>query len=132
MVFLMLLLIFVVLIIVSLVVFRVIAPPDMAYIISGLKKRIIIGKSSIRIPILERLDKLNLRVMSVDVKTGGYVPTNDYMNVKVDGIVKIQIPKDLEMIEKAAQNFLNQKEDYIVLAVQDVLEGNMRERSWVK
>lgn len=127
MVFLILCLIVVVLAIVSLVVFRVIAPPDMAYIISGLKKRIIIGKSSIRIPILERLDKLNLRVMSVDVKTGGYVPTNDYMNVKVDGIVKIQIPKDLEMIEKAAQNFLNQKEDYIVLAVQDVLEGNMRE-----
>ena len=34
------------------------APPDTAYIISGLRKKIIIGKSSIKIPFLERLDKL--------------------------------------------------------------------------
>ena len=39
------------------------APPDMAYIISGIKKKskIVIGKASIRIPFFERLDKLNLR-----------------------------------------------------------------------
>lgn len=38
------------------------APPDMAYIISGFKKKskIVIGKASIRIPFFERLDKLNL------------------------------------------------------------------------
>ena len=32
------------------------APPDTAFIISGLRKKIIIGKASIKIPILERLD----------------------------------------------------------------------------
>ena len=39
------------------------APPDMAYIISGVKKKskVVIGKASIRIPFFERLDKLNLR-----------------------------------------------------------------------
>lgn len=115
------------LIIIVTVVFRVIAPPDMAYIISGMKKRVIIGKSAIRIPVLERIDKVSLRVMSVDVKTGDSVPTNDYINVKVDGIVKIQVPKDDEMIDRAAQNFLNADSDYIIMAVQDVLEGNMRE-----
>lgn len=38
------------------------APPDMAYIISGVKKKskVVIGKASIRIPFFERLDKLNL------------------------------------------------------------------------
>lgn len=114
-------------VIILMLVFRVIAPPDVAYIISGSKKRVVIGKATVRIPILERLDKLSLRVMSVDVKTGDFVPTNDYMNVKVDGIVKIQVPKTEEMIEKASQNFLNADEDYIICAVQDVLEGNMRE-----
>lgn len=109
--------IIVVLAIVGMLVFRVIAPPDMAYIISGSKKRVIIGKASVRIPILERLDKLSLKVMSVDVKTGDFVPTNDYMNLKVDGIVKIQVPKDDEMIERAAQNFLNADESYIINAV---------------
>ncbi len=108
-------------------IFRVIAPPDMAYIISGRKKRVIVGKATVRIPIIERLDKLSLRVMSVDVKTGDFVPTNDYMNVKVDGIVKIKIPNTEEMIDRAAQNFLNAGDDYIIESVQEVLEGNMRE-----
>ena len=37
------------------------APPDTAYIISGFRKpRILIGKAGIRIPFLERLDKLSL------------------------------------------------------------------------
>lgn len=108
--------------------FRIeIAPPDMAYIISGKKRRVLIGGMGIRVPLLERMDKLSLRVMSVDVKTGDFVPTNDYINVKVDGIVKIQIPNDKGMIDRAAQNFLNAPEEYIISAVQDVLEGNMRE-----
>ena len=33
------------------------APPDMAYIISGLKRRTVIGGANFRIPFLERLDK---------------------------------------------------------------------------
>lgn len=40
------------------------APPDTAYIITGLgKRRILIGKAGIRLPFIERLDKLSLRVM---------------------------------------------------------------------
>ena len=52
------------------------APPDTAYIISGLgKKRILIGKAGWRVPFFERVDKLSLRVMQVDVKTSEAVPT---------------------------------------------------------
>ena len=41
------------------------APPDTAFIISGLgKKRILIGKAGWRIPFLERVDKLSLQVMT--------------------------------------------------------------------
>ena len=55
------------------------APPDQAYIISGLRKnsRILIGQAGIRIPFLERLDKLYLGQMTVDIKTEQSVPTND-------------------------------------------------------
>lgn len=105
--------------IIILVTCRRVAPPDMAYIVSGLKKRVVIGRATVKLPILERLDKLSLRVMSVDVKTGDFVPTFDYMNVKVDGIVKVQVPSEHEMIEKASRNFLNQSEDYIVGAITD-------------
>ena len=50
------------------------APPDKAFIISGLRRKVVVGRSAIRIPFLERLDKLSLKVMSVDVKTGTAVP----------------------------------------------------------
>ena len=47
------------------------APPDKAYIISGLRKnpRILIGRAGIKIPILERVDVLYLGQMTVDIKT---------------------------------------------------------------
>ena len=62
------------------------APPDMAFIISGIKKKskVVIGKASIRIPFFERLDKLNLRLIPIDVKTSNAVPTADYININVD------------------------------------------------
>ena len=65
------------------------APPDMAYIISGVKKKskVVIGKASIRIPFFERLDKLNLRLIPIDVKTSNAVPTADYININVDATV---------------------------------------------
>ena len=57
------------------------SPPDTAYIISGFRKpRILIGKAGIRIPFLERLDKLSLKMFSVDVKTTDYVPNAEYIN----------------------------------------------------
>ena len=62
------------------------APPDTAYIITGLtRRRILIGRAGFRIPFFERLDKLSLRVMQVDVKTSEAVPTNEFINVTVDG-----------------------------------------------
>lgn len=103
------------------------APPDEAFIISGFRNKTIIGKSSIRIPFLERVDKLNLNVMTVDVKTEDYVPTHDFINVKVDAVVKIQITDDEDMLELAAKNFLNKSNEYIIDQVTDVLEGNLRE-----
>ena len=60
------------------------APPDVAYIISGIKKepRILVGKAGIKIPFFERLDKLALGAIQIDVKTGSAVPTAEYINVK--------------------------------------------------
>lgn len=67
------------------------APPDEAYIISGLRKKVLIGKAGIKIPFLERLDKLSLKLISVDVKTATSVPTADYINVRVDSVVNVKI-----------------------------------------
>ena len=104
------------------------APPDTAYIISGLgKPRILIGKAGIRIPFFERMDKLSLKMFSVDVKTTDFVPNAEYINVKVDATVKIRIGQSTEMMTLASKFFLNEGEEMIIRRVQDTLEGNMRE-----
>ena len=103
------------------------APPDEAYIVSGLKKRVLIGRAGVKIPFLERLDKLSLKLISVDVKTATSVPTADYINVRVDSVVNIKISDKPEMIALAAQNFLNQDSKYICGVAREVLEGNVRE-----
>lgn len=103
------------------------APPDKAYIISGLRNKTIIGQSSIRIPYLERYDILDLSLVPIDVKTKSKVPTLDYININVDGIANVKISTDPELLPIAAQNFLNKDRDYLRQVVQEILEGNMRE-----
>ena len=105
------------------------APPNVAYIISGWTKepRILKGQGGIRIPFLERIDNLYLGQMSVDIKTGQPVPTNDFINVTVDAVAKVQVERTPEGIRLAAKNFLNRTPEQIAGDLRDSLEGNMRE-----
>ena len=104
------------------------APPDTAYVISGLgKKRILIGKAGWRVPFFERVDKLSLRVMQVDVKTTEAVPTNEFINVSVDGVANIKISSDPELLKRAAEALLGMRQQELISLVTQVLEGNMRE-----
>lgn len=105
------------------------APTDKAFVISGLSKnpKFVIGHSAVKIPFLQRVDKLELKMISVDVKTKESVPTNEYINVMIDSAVKLKVGTDPAFLKKAAENFLNKNEDYIKESVVDVLEGNIRE-----
>ena len=103
------------------------APPDKAFIISGLRKRTLIGRAGFRIPFLERLDMVTLELIQVDVKTKQKVPNKDFINVNVDAVVNIKVSRDPEMLALAAMNFLNATPQYISDNAKEVLEGNMRE-----
>lgn len=103
------------------------APPDTAFLISGLRKKTIIGKASIRIPFLERIDKVSLKLIPIDVKTSSAVPTADYINIRVDAVVNVKVSDSPEKLKLAAQNFLNRDSQYIASVAREVLEGNMRE-----
>lgn len=105
------------------------APPQIAYIISGLSKqpRTYIGKGGIRIPFFERLDKVFLGQVTVDVKTSRSVPTNDFINVREDAVTKLRVIPSPEGIRLAAKNFINMDDKKMAEQVQDSLEGNMRE-----
>lgn len=103
-------------------------PPDMVYLISGLRKeaRVITGKATIRIPFLERVDKIPLKLIQIDVRANK-VPTNDFINVDVDAVANVRISTKPELIKIAAKHFLNQGTAEIASNVQQILEGNMRE-----
>ena len=105
------------------------APPDVAFIISGVRKkpRVLVGKAGVRIPFFERVDKLALGAIQIDVKTKSSIPTAEYINVKVDSTVAVRVGKDPDMIALAAQNFLNVNRDTIATKINDLLEGNIRE-----
>ena len=118
------------------------APPDVAYIISGLRKtpKVLIGRAGIKIPFLERKDFLIVKQISIDVKTNGFIPTYDFIGVDIDAVCKVRIITDdivtigegeqerkIRGIDIAAKNFLNMKEEQIASALVDSLQGNMRE-----
>lgn len=105
------------------------APPSVAFLISGLSKepRVLIGKGGFRIPFFERIDKVFLGQMSVDIKTSVAVPTKDFINVNVDAVAKVRVIPNQEGIRLAGKNFLNMNQSDIQNQLKDSLEGNMRE-----
>ncbi|SEF68092.1 flotillin [Eubacterium ruminantium] len=105
------------------------APPDKAYIISGLRRtpKILIGRAGLKLPFFERKDELLIKQISIDIKTGDYVPTLDFIGVNIDAVAKVKIRTDSEGIQLAMKNFLNMKENQIMEALVDSLQGNMRE-----
>jgi len=105
------------------------ASPDVAKIISGLSKmpRVLAGKAGFRIPFFEREDELFLGQVTVDIKTDTFIPTQDFINVKVDAVAKVRVKADREGIQAAAKNFLNMDSEQIAAELQDSLQGNMRE-----
>ena len=105
------------------------APTDQAVIISGMKKepKYIIGRSSVRIPFLQRLDRLSLKMLSINVRTSKTIPTLDYINIMVDSVAIVKIGTNETLIKAAAENFLNKDSQYINQMVVNVLEGNLRE-----
>lgn len=121
-------------------------PPNIALVISGcirrrykvkdesgkvvVKKfgyRIVRGGATLVIPFLERVDKLNLGIMQVDIRTTQPVPSQEYISVMVDGVANIKVGSDDVSIATAAEQFLNWKQEDIAAIAQQVLEGNMRE-----
>lgn len=113
------------------------APPDTAYIISGLRKepKILLGKAGFKLPFFERKDELKVSLIQIDVKTKDSVPTADYINIHVDANVNVKVitreadskTLAIENISLAAQNFLNKDTLYIADIAKNVLEGNIRE-----
>ena len=123
-----------------------VAPPDTALIISCLLRhnykvrtaegtvaskklghRIVRGSATFFIPAIERIDRLDMCLMQVDIKTAQPVPTKEYISVLADAVANIKIGSDDQSIATAAEQLLHYDSNQIKTLAKDVLEGNMRE-----
>lgn len=104
------------------------ASPGEIKVISGPRgQRVIHGKTGWKVPLLERVDRMTAEMVSIDAKTSDYVPTNDFINVKVDAAVKVRIGTDKpELFKAATRNFLYKSTDVMADEVRDTLEGHLR------
>ena len=119
----------IILVIVLILALHIKAPPNTAVIVSGLRKvpRVLIGQTKMRIPFLERIDRLSLKQMVMEVHTGRAVATRDYIDIQVTAIIKAKISEEPEALKKAAKHFLNQYSEDNMNELQTPLQAVLRE-----
>ena len=99
------------------------AGPDEAIMISGLgKRKILRGRAGWRLPFLQRKDRLSLKAFQVDIKTRESIPTNEFINIMVDGVANLKISSNPSLLERAFETILGMKEGDLIEQVKQVLE----------
>lgn len=104
------------------------APPNVAMVVTGpAGTKTVVGKASIVIPIIQRVDYMSLENIQVDFTSKDEIPTRDAINILVDAVANISISKDPDLMKIASSKFLGYKTEDIQKIVTPVLEGNIRE-----
>lgn len=105
------------------------APPNKAAVITGLGKRprVLLGKAGFKIPFLERVDWIGVGQIDIDILTEDYIPTKDFINIKVDAIAQVAVDVSPNGMEIAMRNFLNKKSEQVKETISKSLQGNLRE-----
>lgn len=105
------------------------APPNKAAVITGLGKRprVLLGKAGFKIPFFERVDWIGVGQIDIDILTEDYIPTKDFINIKVDAIAQVAVDVSPDGMEIAMRNFLNKKSEQVKETISKSLQGNLRE-----
>ena len=128
------------------------APPTEAIVVTGFglsKPKVVCGKGTFVLPVLQRADRLNMRLLKIDVKTPETgVKTKNGVSLWIDSVVTIQVYSENSTVldeevkasglkdakayimsrqQAAISNFLGMNEQGINEKVNDVLQGNLRE-----
>lgn len=105
------------------------APPNKAAVITGLrdKPKVLLGKAGFKIPFLERVDWMGVGQIDIDIESEDYIPTKDFINIKVDAIAQVAVDITPDGMEIAMRNFLNKKSEDVKDTISKSLQGNLRE-----
>ncbi len=87
--------------------------------------RIVKGGRAFIWPILERVDKLMLEIMTIEVTTDD-VYTRQGVPITLEGVAQIKIASDDVSIRTAAERFLSKTRDEIINVAHETLAGHLR------
>lgn len=100
--------------------------PDQAMIVSGRgTPKVVVGGRTFVMPIIQRLQRLSLGVMTLTPVTTG-VYTKEGVAVNVDGVAQIKVRHTEEAIRVAAQQFLGKRREEIETIALQTIEGHQR------
>lgn len=115
--------------------FLVIGRPNELLVFSGRRykldsgaevgSRVVRGGRSVRIPIIERVDRMDMTVMPIDIRIrSAYAKGN--IPVHVDAVANAKISTDEDLIHHAIERFLGKARGEIRQVVKETLEGTLR------
>jgi flotillin len=101
-------------------------PPNQVAVFTGRgKQRIVRGGARFRMPVIERVDIMDLEPFSVQVRASN-VYSKDGVPVNVDGVGLIRFGSTDEAISTAVERFLTTPRGTLHEQVQEILTGNLR------
>jgi flotillin len=84
------------------------------------------GGGTFVIPVIEKVDRLSLELLTIDVQQEQDVYTSKGVPVRVDGVAQIKVKGDDISIATAAEQFLSKPTDEIKNIAMQTLEGHLR------
>src|SRR5512141_2622209 len=84
------------------------------------------GGGTFVIPVIEKVDRLSLELLTIDVQQEQDVYTSKGVPVRVDGVAQIKVKGDDVSISTAAEQFLSKTTDEIKNVATQTMEGHLR------
>jgi flotillin len=103
------------------------AGPHEALIVYGLRgTRIVKGRGTVIVPMIETFRQLSLQLMSFDVAPQQDLYTKQGVAVTVEAVAQIKVRSDPESIQTAAEQFLTKTDQAREGLIRLVMEGHLR------
>jgi flotillin len=115
--------------------FLIIGKPNEVLVFSGRKAtladgtavgfRVVRGGRSFRIPLLEKVDSMDMTIMPIDIRIrGAYAKGN--IPINVDAVANVKITNDDQLIHHAIERFLGRPREQLRSVAKETLEGTLR------
>jgi flotillin len=115
--------------------FLIVGKPNEVLVFSGRKEalpdgtvvgfRVIRGGRSFRVPLLEKVDSMDMTVMPIDIKIrGAYAKGN--IPINVDAVANVKVTNDDQLVHHAIERFLGRPQEQLRSVAKETLEGTLR------